>query len=182
MKLSRDIILQILDTLFNIFEYKCIVTGSCSDMFNINFEDIKDIDIVIDEDSFNKFKSKIDNNRLFTLLTVLNGINGKNGTKLYRYLYIYYQIDITIILSGSEFDNLRKYELENTKQININEKTYIIHSLETRLKHLINTTNEYVRSRPDYETKIKKAHDRLEIYENLFRLQMRDKTDSRNDT
>jgi len=137
MRLSKNIILEILDILFNIFEHKCIVTGSCSDMFNINFEDIKDIDIVIDEDSFNKFRYKINNNILFTLLGILNGINGKNGTRLYRYLYMDYQVDITIILSGSELD---------------------------------------------YEIKIKKAHDRLETYENLFGLQMRDKTDSRNDT
>lgn len=128
-----------------------ILTGSCSDMFNIGYVDIEDIDLIINENSFNKINKLLI--KKFNLNYSLR--HKKDGHLLNRYVYNTIQVDI-LIKQLSQIDC-------NTINIKLNETNTIKNcDLKTRYNQLLN--HNYKHSSP----KIKKVETRLILYEKLF--------------
>lgn len=138
-----------------------IVTGSCSDIYNIGYMDIDDIDLIFEKNSFNLCNSLIEKFNPICSLT-----HKKDGHLLNRYLYKNIQIDI-LVKSFTQID-------VNTIDVKLSENVTIKNcDSKTRYYQLIN--HNYKQSLNNYDHKIKKVKERILLYEKILF------PDSRND-
>ena len=157
-EISKNII-NLLPEICLLFENKCIITGSCADFFHINYTDIEDIDLYIDEKDFNQ--SMIHNNGKLTLSRKLKCKT--DGHLLYRLYYESIKIDLLV----------KKTELINSDIETITYKNfkYTVFGKNTRYDQLKSTTYQSYKNvyNPEYiKNKIKKAAFRLPVYEQIL--------------
>jgi len=162
MSVSVDIIKKILLEIGKPYNYQMIITGSCADMFNIGYDNIDDIDIIIDETIFNTNKdSMLNYEHIISLKSKID------GHILDRYEYKYIDEKNSILKIRIDFLVKNKDIIEKetyiTKEYNI---SYIIISPQKRYNQLLN--HNYRKSASNYEEKIKKVKNRIMLYENFL--------------
>lgn len=152
MILDRNQICSILTELYPIYN-DLIITGSCSDMFNIGYTDIEDIDLIVDKKSFEYNQNINDKAKLVYSLT-----SKIDGHILNRYIYQGVVLDLLI----KDFNSLNIDCID----ININNITIKNCSIKSRYDQLVK--NNYKKSHTNYDKKIKKVEERISAYKKIL--------------
>ena len=157
MILSINTAIDLLTEIGSIYDYQCIITGSCADMFHIGYTNIEDIDLTIDYNTYNFYNNRYHPNK--KLMISSYSLIHKTGThEIHRYFYKQCGLDL-MIKNKSEIDT----EIVDVHHNNIVFKVF---SHKARLKQLIN--NSYNEESDNYESKIKKVSERIEIYKKIL--------------
>jgi hypothetical protein len=139
------------------FNYNLILSGSFADYFWLNYQDIEDFDFVADYVFFKDFvQQNTDIMKDFVESYVLK--HKKENKWLCRYFYSGYQVDIFAKEIG-----------ERHETVMLDGHSILVTPPDIRLNALIN--HNYARSRmleEDYERKIYKVNQRIELYKKLL--------------
>jgi hypothetical protein len=157
--IDRISIINILTELSELYDY-WILTGSCSDMFNIGYNDIEDIDIIVEANNFYAIDLPKEK---FNLIYSLK--HKKDSHLLNRYLYNSIQIDILVKTLLQTDISTVDIDLGNNNKIKSCD-------INTRYLQLIN--HNYKESFSNYDIKIKKVQERILKYKNLLFADSRD--------
>lgn len=159
MLISEEKIKKLILEIFSIFNYECILTGSCADYFHTGYSNIEDIDATIDCDIYDKYINA--NHPYKENLKLLLKLKHKiDGHIIYRYLYKdTYNFDIF-----SKTKNLIDTDIINLK---LEDKIIKVFSANIRLYQL--KTNKYRAnlSGEMLQKKLDKVNERVLLYNNL---------------
>jgi hypothetical protein len=157
MILSKEEIYNIVEYVSFIFNYKCILTGSCADFFNINYEFVQDFDFIIEHDMYWSVRNKAKINKddpLNTLTRTASFKNINDGHLLHRYIYNTYQIDF-MIKSQNMIDT-------DISTIQLNNKNILVFGDNARLSQL--HKYDYRDTTPELHVKYNNIMTRIEGY------------------
>jgi len=162
MIIDQNNIIYLIKYISQLFDNKCILTGSAADFLHLNYQYVQDIDFVVEHNLYYDIRklSSINKNHPFNLLTRIGSLkNTKDHHLLHTYLYDnIYQIDLLI----KEQNLISK----NIQTLQINTQTINLFSPETRLEQL--KKYNYRNTIPEFHIKYANIMARIAQYNEML--------------